>query len=228
MLDQNKTGTIQVGELIQAFTYPTFTHELKAPASFDMTELVLLCLTLATDAPLANSTPFTTTIQQCLDCATCHRNEIAGFTHSSANMDGIPNEATISMSTIANLLADWILLSLRPWFQATKQRQPHRHRRIPKGLFAMLKLLRDNTQRRQVCEHVVKFFRIYIAQRSVIDAAVTSFIPDGGSLLARVPDFAALLYTFVLFRLTCLRYKRARACILLHNICSNEPYVPIY
>src|SRR3546814_17505739 len=111
-----------------------------------MTELVLLCLTLATDAPLIEANPFTTTIQHCMDQANTNR-KVA---------DSTQQVAVLTMSTIAKMLADWIGRSLHPWFQTSNQRQPHRHRRIPKRLFSMLKLLHDNTQRQQVCKHMAR------------------------------------------------------------------------
>lgn len=195
---------MQLGELLLAFTYPPLPQSMQrsSAAAFSTTELVLLCLLLATDSPLAASAPFTSTIQQCIDRAAQDR-VVLEIPSSGADVDTAQTERAVTASTIAALLAEWIQRSLQPWFQGGSQRQPHRHRRMPKVLCSMLKILHDDRQRQHVCDHFSKLFRIYLTEA------------DGGSgsLVAQVSDFAALLYTFVLFRLSSLR-SAARVVLL--------------
>lgn len=181
IIDRGKSGTVHLAELLRAFTYPPLPTSIGcAPTAFSSTELLLLCFTLAIDAPLADSAPFTTTIQQCADRAV----ELPG---SSSSGDAAHTGRVLTPSTIAALLADWVERGLR-----SSQRQPHRHHRMPKALSSSLKALLDDNQRRQVCEHFAKLFRVYLTE-------------SDGSVVAQVSAFAALLYTFVLFRLSSLR-----------------------
>lgn len=222
-MDSDKSGTVRLSELLRAFAYPPFPQAVSSRSTpFDTTELVLLCLVLASDAPLLDSVPFTTTVQQCMQRAVAFRNTTE-LTLATGGSDAEPQNMVVSMSAIATLLAEWTRRSLQPWFQTAKQSQPHRHRRMPRSLFFMLKILHDNTQRQLVCEHLAKHFRIYLAQRSVSRASEQATpVPDGSSLFAQISDLAALLYSFVLFRLSSTRSRGLSLYLLVFLRSSHQ------
>ena len=95
--DRSKMGTVALEDVLHAFRYPTPTA-LQPLKDLRMTDLALLCMTLAVDAPLSDSIPLTTIIEQCT-------------TRSSVSwMD--KTEPLMTMNNISSTLNDWIGHSL--------------------------------------------------------------------------------------------------------------------